>query len=168
MQWAGWSCNPLSTRLRKSSYCRDAQIAPHCRTRSLVANTGSDRCAVQSFRETAQRRRSDLVYCVRETCAPKAAAIRNHSSLSTAGVLRVQPVEREACGHRSAIAPVGYTVSRWAKMSDRVWVREARETGVPTEVGIGYAAGLLYLACHLMPHAYPYVDYKCYFHGHHG
>ena len=68
---------------------------PHCRTQSLVAKTGSDRRAVQRFREAAQRRRcvSGMVCCVHETCAQS----RRHSRqpfVSTAGVLRAQPVER--------------------------------------------------------------------------
>jgi len=71
------------------------QHLPHCRTQSLVAKTGSDRRAVQRFREAAQRRRCvfGMVCCVHETCAQS----RRHSRqpfVSTAGVLRAQPVER--------------------------------------------------------------------------
>jgi len=101
------------------------QHLPHCRTQSLVAKTGSDRRAVQRFREAAQRRRCvfGMVCCVHETCAQS----RRHSRqpfVSTAGVLRAQPVERRgvwpqvevrysACGAWHPLRVFAHLITQW-------------------------------------------------------
>ena len=119
------------------------QHLPHCRTQSLVAKTGSDRRAVQRFREAAQRRRCvfGMVCCVHETCAQS----RRHSRqpfVSTAGVLRAQPVERRgvwpqvevrysACGawHPLRVAPV--PSSRGLNWPTATFGTMCRTTGMP-------------------------------------